>query len=120
MLLDIPRVLQQFPELTHIKSIFLETGYVPYGRTITSSKIVYVCESIKTKELLKVGLSTNWVNRMHYYAYKDRSVRPIMVHLFDTISWDEQDRLEIALREFLIEDGHRLPWDNTNQRLTKV
>ena len=87
---------------------------------INSDKILYLCISIDTFDILKVGQTTNWKNRLPCYSYRDKSISGIFVFLFETNSWNEQDKLEVEIRKYLESNGHRLIWDNTNQRLTKT
>lgn len=115
-------ILKSFDEIKFIRKIPLVGDYIVPNQDISSKSIVYLCISGKTGEILKVGTSTNWKNRISAYSYKDKQHTPVNLYLFEVDikenCWLECVNTEARIRIWLENNGHKLLWDNTGNRLS--
>jgi hypothetical protein len=82
-----------------------------------SDKIVYVLH--RCGEPLKVGQSTNWINRFKHYI-RTRKKEILHADMFEAKTMYLLDELEKRLRSLLVKEGYTLPLDNTSCRLVKL
>jgi hypothetical protein len=112
----IKKICDEFNSIKFLCGIPLIPKYTL--NTLSSNKLIYLCVSGTTNEILKVGQTTNWKNRSSVYIIAEHS--PVTMYFFEVNSWEEQNELESQIRIFLEDIGYILPWDNSGSRLNHM